>query len=230
MSSPTQPQHHEVQLAAWQTQFERALQDTVEALRLAGLGHYRAAGNVAWRLPNQQRLFTAVINGLQPGPASLVDFEDFESHPHLQPGLKEVVPLQVAILQGRPEANAVIHLHSPYLTGFAAAARPLPNSYPPLLARVDGDIPVAAWGPRYDPAPVQRVLRERPDAPAVLLANHGPFVWGTDVADATRLLITLEEAAHVFFVAQQLGGVAAVPADAYARVQAGRRRFVRPTP
>lgn len=41
----------------------------------------------------------------------------------------------------------------------------------------------------------------------------------------TNLFITLEESAHVFFVAEGLGGVKSLPEDAYERVQQGRRKF-----
>ena len=135
----------------------------------------------------------------------------------LSANLQEVAALHVAILRERPQATSVIHTHSLYLTAHAIARRPLrPYSSGLLgLLREDHQIPVSEWGPRYASQPVIDLLRDDTTAPAVLLANHGPFAWSEKgVLGAARLLVALEDAAHLALLAEQLGGAQALPAGA----------------
>ena len=84
-----------------------------------------------------------------------------------------------------------------------------------LRLREDQQIPVSEWGPRYASQPVIDLLRDDTTAPAVLLANHGPFAWSEKgVLGAARLLVALEDAAHLALLAEQLGGAQALPAGA----------------
>lgn len=216
------PPQNELQLVQ---QFESDFAKAMQLLKDSGVFVYRGAGNISLRVPGKDRIIIANTNGPNSGVATIVDF-DLTNHQGTFGGaLREVTALHVAILRKRPDVNAVIHLHTPYLTGFSAAGRPLPNRYIPLLARTPDDIPVAEWGPRYAPEPVEKLLDEHPNAPAALLANHGPFAWGKSVLEVTSFFIALEESAHVFFVAEQLGGVKQVPENAYERVQQGRHTF-----
>jgi L-fuculose-phosphate aldolase/L-ribulose-5-phosphate 4-epimerase len=206
-------------------QFEADFAAALQLLRDSGVLLYRAAGNISLRVPGEERIVIAGTSPPRPGVAALVDFDLSRHQGHFGSGLREVAALHVAILRSRPDVNAVIHLHSPYLTGFAVAGRPLPNRYIPLLARSADDLPVAQWGPRYAPEPVLELLREHPQAHGALLANHGPFAWGKSVLEVTNFFIALEESAHVFFVAESLGGVKSLPENAFERVQQGRRKF-----
>lgn len=206
-------------------QFEHDFHEALRLLKESGVFVYRGAGNISLRIPGKDRVVIANTNGKHAGIPTVVDF-DLQNHSGSFNGpLREVTALHVAILKRLPDVSSVIHLHTPYLTGYSAAGRPLPNRYIPLLARTPDDIPVAEWGPRYAIEPVNKLLDEHPKAPAALLANHGPFAWGKSVLDATNFLIALEESAHVFFIAEQLGGVKQVPENAFERVQQGRQTF-----
>lgn len=224
MSHP-QPAAPDRNLLEFVQRFEEDFASALALLKESGVFVYRAAGNISLRVPGQDLVVIANTSGPQAGVATVFDFDLTSHQGHLSAGLHEVAALHIAVLKARPDVDAVIHLHTPYLTGYSVAGRPLPNRYIPLLARTREDFPVAEWGPRYAPEPVVRLLAEHPQAPGALLANHGPFAWGRSVLDVTRFFIALEESAHVFFVAEQLGGVAAIPADAYERVQQGRRKF-----
>lgn len=205
--------------------YQRDFAEGVRLLKEAGVFVYRAAGNISLRVPGEDRIVIANTNGPNSGLTAVVDFDLNTVEGTLSHGLREVAPLHIAILKTKPEVNSVIHLHTPYLTGFAVAGRPLPNKYIPLLARTPDEYPVAEWGPRYAAEPVLAALEQHPQAQAALLANHGPFAWGDSVLDVVNFLIALEESAHVFFIAEHLGGVKELPADAYQRVQEGRRKY-----
>lgn len=126
--------------------FEADFAAALQLLKDSGVLRYRAAGNISLRVPGEDRIVIANTGPPQPGVAALVDFDLSRHQGHFGAGLREVAALHIAILQSRPDVNAVIHLHAPYLTGFAVAGRPLPNRYIPLLARSPDDLPVAAWG------------------------------------------------------------------------------------
>lgn len=159
----------------------------------------------------------ASLAGPDAGTAVLLDFDLRTHQGTLSANLQEVAALHVAILRERPQATSVIHTHSLYLTAHAIARRPLrPYSSGLLgLLREDQQIPVSEWGPRYASQPVVDLLRDDTTAPAVLLANHGPFAWSEKgVLGAARLLVALEDAAHLALLAEQLGGAQALPAGA----------------
>ena len=182
------------------------------------------AGNISLRIPGEARLVIASLSGADSGVAAIVDFDLQHSQGSLTDNLKEVAALHVAIYRERPLVNAVIHTHSPYLTAFAIAGRALRPHATQLLGMLDEDqeVPLTAWGPRYAPEPVVAALREHPRAPAALLANHGPFAWSErDVLAATRLLVNLEEAAYLTFLAQQLGTPQPFPSGAAQRSRLG---------
>ncbi|MDF3866762.1 class II aldolase/adducin family protein [Pseudomonas denitrificans (nom. rej.)] len=207
--------------------FQQFEQDVATSLRLlldSQALRPGAAGNLSLRLPGQERLLIAAFNGDQPGSALALDFDLSNGHGTPSDNLREVAALHVAIYRERPRATAVIHTHSPFLSAFAIARRPLPAHTNALLFGIDEDqaIPVAEWGPRYASEPVVAALREHPWTPAVLLANHGPFAWTEGgVLAATRLLVNLEESAYLSFLAEQLGGARTFPAGAAKQVRQG---------
>jgi ribulose-5-phosphate 4-epimerase/fuculose-1-phosphate aldolase len=156
----------------------------------------------------------------------VVDFNLQTYQGNLTESLREVAALHIAILRARSEANTVIHTHSHYLTAFSIAGRGLAVHSASLLGalRENETIPVTVWGPRYSPEPVVDALHAYPHVPAVLLANHGPFAWSSGCPLAvTRLLVSLEEAAHLTFIAEQLGGAKPLPKGAADRVRNNRR-------
>ena len=182
------------------------------------------AGNISLRLPGEEQLLIASLNGPDAGTAALLDFDLQRSQGSLTENLREVAALHVAIYRERPAVRSVIHTHSPYLSAFAIAGRPLRPHASQLLGVLDEDqsIPLTAWGPRYSAEPVVAALREHPRAPAALLANHGPFAWTErDLLATTRLLINLEESAHLTCLAAQLGTPQPFPAGAAALSRQG---------
>lgn len=182
------------------------------------------AGNISLRLPGEERLIIAALNGSDAGTAAVIDFDLDHTEGSITENLREVAALHVAIYRQRPAVRSVIHTHSPYLSAFAIAGKPLRPHASQLLGVLDEDqaIPLTAWGPRYSPEPVIEALQAHPRAPAALLANHGPFAWTErDLLATTRLLINLEESAHLTWLAAQLGEPQPFPAGAAALSRQG---------
>ena len=142
---------------------------------------------------------------------------------------REIIAMHAAVYRERPEAQAVIHTHSPHVTSFALAHQPLPCRYEALLRLgVADDIPVAAWGPRGSEESIRAIretLQAHPGVPAVLLANHGLLAFGTDIGATAQLIVAMEEAAEMTLGAAPLGGAQPFPEGALEHVRAQIARF-----
>lgn len=122
-----------------------------------------------------------------------------------------------------PGIGAVVHTHSTFATVMAQAKYPIPVLGTTHADYFHGPIPVTRQlsasevGPDYV-ANTGRVIVEAfrdidPLAvPAVLVAGHGPFVWGRDPADAVHNALILEEVARMAWHALALApGVQPIP-------------------
>lgn len=107
-----------------------------------------------------------------------------------------------------PGVGAIIHTHSLYATIMAQARRPIPPLGTTHADYFHGTIPVTRdlttdeITERYVAATgeviVETVGDEDPlDIPAVLVAGHGPFVWGRDCQQAVLNALILEEVAKM---------------------------------
>jgi 3-dehydro-4-phosphotetronate decarboxylase len=114
--------------------------------------------------------------------------------------------LHAAVYQARPDAGAVVHLHSTYSVAVSCCADVDPDDVlPPLTAyyamRV-GTLPLLPYHAPGDPALGPLAERTAHRSPAFLLANHGPVVAGADLASATDAVEELEETARLWLLLQ----------------------------
>lgn len=133
-------------------------------------------------------------------PARLSSLDQAGGHVGGDKPSKEV-PLHLAFYEARPEAMAVVHLHSTYATALSCRSDIDPqNCLPPLTPYVlmrAGRVPLL---PYTDPGTADSradILRLAPTHSSVLLANHGPVVSGTSLDAAVYAAEELEEAARV---------------------------------
>ncbi|OSM43845.1 3-oxo-tetronate 4-phosphate decarboxylase [Nesterenkonia sp. PF2B19] len=115
---------------------------------------------------------------------------------------KEVV-MHRAIYETRPEAQAVVHLHSTYVTAVSCLAEDgpaIPALTPYFVMRVGREVPKV---PYYRPgsAEVDAELRAAASqGPAVILANHGSIVAGETLESASNAAEELEVSAQLAFL------------------------------
>jgi ribulose-5-phosphate 4-epimerase/fuculose-1-phosphate aldolase len=104
----------------------------------------------------------------------------------------------------RPDARAVVHLHSTHSVAVSLLADVDPHdALPPLTAyfvmRV-GRLPLAPYFPPGDESLAKAVGALAGEHHAVLLANHGPVVAGTSLENAQYATEELEETAKLFLM------------------------------
>ena len=114
--------------------------------------------------------------------------------------------LHATVYRARPEAGAVIHLHSTYSVAVSCLdGLPEDDVLPPLTAyyvmRV-GALPLLPYHAPGDPTLEPKALEIARRHHAFLLANHGPVVAGADLAAAADAVEELEETARLFLLLQ----------------------------
>lgn len=129
---------------------------------------------------------------------------DLEGKPlNAQRPTKEL-PFHLAAYRARPEARAVVHLHSTYATALASI-RGLDdtNALPPITAyfamRVP-ELPCVPYLPPGDVGLAAEVERLAKNTPAMLMRNHGSIAIGKNLVEAAALAEELEETARLYFL------------------------------
>jgi L-ribulose-5-phosphate 4-epimerase len=150
----------------------------------------------------------------------------------LTPERMVVVDLQLNVIEGEdrpssdtkthavlyrawPDLGGIVHTHSPYAVAWAQAVRPIPvlgTTHADLLGMdVPCTTPLAPKQVRgeYEEETGRQIVRrfrrlDHRDVPMVLVANHGPFAWGRDAAEAVERAIGLELIARTALLTLQI--------------------------
>ena len=169
------------------------------------------AGNISVRLPDGY-LMTPTNSCLgRLDPARISKLGPDWSHLSGDKPSKEVF-LHRAVLTARPEAGAVVHLHSTHATAISCIATEggdaeIPPLTPYFVMRIGRRLPCVAYYRPGDAAMEPAVHEAAKAAKALLLANHGPVVSGRTLADAVHASEELEEAARLALMLRGVPGV-----------------------
>lgn len=112
--------------------------------------------------------------------------------------------LHTAMYDCRPNAGAIVHLHSTHSVAVSCMhdidhADVLPPLTAYYVMRI-GRLPLVPYFPPGDIDLARAVREMASDHHAVLLANHGPVVAGTSLEDAVYATEELEETARLFLM------------------------------
>ena len=112
--------------------------------------------------------------------------------------------LHKAFYEERPEAGAVVHLHSAAAVAVSCLAdlderNVLPPLTPPQVVYV-GELPLVPYFPPGCTDLAEAVRSRAREHRAMLLANHGPVVSGESLDAAVYAAEEVEEAAKVFLL------------------------------
>ena len=163
-----------------------------------------SAGNISAKLPDGY-LMTPTNSSLgRLDAARLSKLDTTFAHLSGDKPSKEVF-MHRAFYQARPDAGAVVHLHSTMATAVACLpdvdpANPIPPLTPYFVMRVGRTMPLVPYYRPGDPAMEPAIHQAAKNARAILLANHGPVVSAATLRDAVYAAEELEEAAKLFLL------------------------------
>ena len=161
-------------------------------------------------------------DNMKPSDMVVVDLDGKVVEGELNPSSD--TPTHVVLYKAFPNIGGVVHTHSTYATAWAQAGHDIPNIGTTHADYFHDDIPCTrnmrkqeVFG-EYEKETgnviVERFQRLNPDdTPAVLVRNHGPFIWGTDADNAVHNAVVLEQVAKMAYfsidinTASQLKGI-----------------------
>lgn len=110
-----------------------------------------------------------------------------------------------AIYRKRPDANAVIHVHSPWATTLACLHRSIPQFHYMVAAAGGSDIPCIPYETFGTEALANLVADALVDRDACLMANHGQIALGDSIEAALELAMEVEHLARCYGQALAVG-------------------------
>ncbi len=169
---------------------------------------FGSSGNISVRIPDGGWLMTPTnvsMGGLD--PARLAKFDAAGKLIGGDAPTKEAF-LHFCMYRQRDNSAAVVHLHSTHAVAASILADVDPHDVlPPLTAyfvmRV-GRLPLVPYFAPGDVELGKAVEKLAGEHHAVLLANHGPVVAGTSLANAQFAMEELEETARLFLMLRSL--------------------------
>lgn len=182
--------------------------ELIEYGKLCGVKNFTpgVSGNMSARFEDKI-LITAsgTANGyLSEDDFSLIDYEGNVVGENPKASSEKL--LHCEFYKMREDINYIIHVHSPYLSTFAACNKALDEAYMAENVFYFGRIPIAEYGLPSSRDLVEKTSKYFKDYSAVLMANHGFIVGDKTLKDAYLKLELAESYAQVVLNCRLLGG------------------------
>ncbi|WP_022729146.1 L-fuculose-phosphate aldolase [Fodinicurvata sediminis] len=162
------------------------------------------SGNISARHENGLLITPSGLAYEKLRPEDII-FLDMQGQPHGRWKPSSEWRFHRDILHARPEAGAVVHVHSPYATALAILGREIPAIHYMIAAAGGPTIrcaPYATFGTEELSRHAVEALEGRA---ACLLANHGMIAVGPDLAKALWLAGEVETLARQYHACLQVG-------------------------
>lgn len=104
-------------------------------------------------------------------------------------------PFHVAIYNARPDAQAIVHTHSPRATALSCARRGIPAFHYMIALCGGSDVRCADYATFGSPELAANAVAALEGRKAVLLANHGVIALGASLAGAYTIVAEVENLA-----------------------------------
>lgn len=168
------------------------------------------SGNISLRVDGGIFITTSgsAIGNLSLAELVKIDFEGNSLEKKKKPSSEKM--LHVEFYKKRPDINAIIHVHPPFLSAFAAARKPLDEPFMAEIVYYFGKIPLADYGLPSSADLVEKTVKYFDEFDAVLMANHGFIVGACDLKSAYDKLELAEVYAQTVINAKILGGAVAL--------------------
>jgi L-fuculose-phosphate aldolase len=172
------------------------------------------SGNISARIGDGQFIITA--SGSANGYLEDGDFVTVSETGDVISGEKKPSSerfLHLKFYEKRPDINCIFHVHSPYLTAFAASSKPLEEGISPEIVYCFGKIPLAKYALPGSDELVKNTSEFFNDYDVVLMENHGVIVGGKTIKQAYLNLELAEYYAKTLICAKILGGAKILTED-----------------
>ena len=164
------------------------------------------SGNMSARI-NDKILITTSGSAnayLEDDELVLIDFDGNIVEGTKKPSSEKM--LHVEYYKQRPDINCILHMHSPYLSTFAACKKALDQPIMPENIFYFGEIPLAEYGLPSSQKLVEKTAKYFKNFNVILMANHGMISAGKTIKEAYLNLELAESYAQVILQTELLGG------------------------
>lgn len=128
-------------------------------------------------------------------------------------------PTHLVLYRQFKDIGGIVHTHSTHATAWAQAQRAIPIQGTTQADYFHGDIPCTRLltanevDEDYEGLTghlIADTIKDTPPltVPGILVANHGPFSWGSDAHNAVHNAVVLEEIAKMGLITQQVNAQA----------------------
>jgi len=178
--------------------------DMIEALCTAGDSFYQrgyahgSTGNLSVRVGDRVTI-TATggsLRGLHPDQLAHVDLDGRCLNQHRP---SKEAPFHLAVYRTRPEARAIVHLHSPWSVALSCLENPEVAPVTPYYYMRVAPLGIVPYFRPGSPALAVAVEATARGHRCMLLRNHGPICAGASVAEAVDRAEELEATARLHF-------------------------------
>lgn len=119
--------------------------------------------------------------------------------------------LHEAALNARPECNAVVHTHAPYLTAFAYCNKDINLRCSSTFALLFEDIPCLPFGQPGTKDIAKGIEEAIAEHDLILLGNHGCLTVAPTLEKAVAILEAGEEVMKIYSIAKSIGTIKDIP-------------------
>lgn len=147
--------------------------------------NHAAAGNISVRLDDNTYLISPTgfdLAKMEPDDIVKIDGTGKILESKNRPSSEWQFHLE--IFATRPDANAIIHVHSPYMTAYAVSNVPLTARILPEFVNTVGELPVVPYAVPHTRELADAVGKVIVDHDCVLIANHGSITIGPNLTTA----------------------------------------------
>ena len=190
-------------------ELKRLKDELIKYGKLAGQKNFTPgiSGNMSARYGENKILITSSGSAneyLEDDELVLIDFAGNLIEGSKKPSSEKM--LHVEYYKQRPDINYILHMHSPYLSTFAACKKALDEPIMPENIFYFGKIPLAEYGLPSSEDLVLKTSKYFKDFNVILMANHGMISAGKTIKEAYLNLELAESYAQVVLQTKLLGG------------------------
>lgn len=113
----------------------------------------------------------------------------------------------------RPNANCIIHTHSPYTSSLSIQHKGIPVIFEEMLIFLGGSVPCAKYAMSGTAKLGKNALETMGNQNAVILANHGSLVVGKTMEYCVNIAQLVEKMAKIYVLANYSSDIKKIPEE-----------------